>query len=270
MIWKSDLPFYCNTFWFVAWTGGDVRLSGELDMENVLGWYLQVEGRGCCFVQSENPCFGTCTKLGIINNNLSNLGLLFSPCDWSQTFSSTLPFKLAQKLLCACAGGGQAGSGLFDTLPAVIWMSALTLRVSSCWRLRPQLRFSSKAGGWQRWQLRDSAECAETELSLTGEGELSEADWQHSFSKWTSKRNMHVLIFPYLPTGHHFRSLLFQPFAEKRASLVGSCCVHLVDYSARTTKFAKLRLVFKCREEERENMWMNPAVNGWYFLPQSW
>lgn len=103
--------------------------------------------------------------------------------------------------------------------------------------------------------LRDSAECAETELSLTGEGESSKADWQRGFSKLTSKRNMHVLTFPCLPTGHCFRSLLFQPFAEKHASLEGSCCVHLMDYSARTVKFAKLRLVVKCREEEREDTW---------------
>lgn len=37
--------------------------------------------------------------------------------------------------------------------------------------------------------------------------------------------------------------------------------MHLVDYSARTMKFAKLKL--KCGEEEREGMWLNPAVNGW-------
>lgn len=64
--------------------------------------------------------------------------------------------------LCWCWGGEQGGSGLFDTLPAEIWMWALTLPIFSCWRLRPQLCFSSEAGGWQRWQLRDLAECAET------------------------------------------------------------------------------------------------------------
>lgn len=264
MIWKSDLPFYCNTFWLVAWTVGGVWLSAELDTGSMLSWYLQVEGWGCWFVQSENPCFGTCTKLGIINKNHSNVGLCLVPVTGHKPFSSTSPFKLAQKLLCAYAELGTSRLRAFLTL---------FQRWSECelWHhpsphagdFRPWLRFSSKAGGWQRWQLRDSAEYAETELSLTGEGESSKADWQHSFSKWTSKRNMHVLIFPSLPTGRCFRSLLFQPFAEKSASPVGSCCVHPVGYSARTMKSANLRLVFKSREVEREDTWLNPAVNGW-------
>jgi len=59
----------------------------------------------------------------------------------------------------------------------------LTPSISSRWRFRPQLCFSSQAVGWQRWQLRDSAEHAETELRLTSEGELAKADWQHSFSR---------------------------------------------------------------------------------------
>lgn len=96
------------------------------------------------------------------------------------------------------------------------------------------------------------AEQAEAELSLTGEGGLSKADGQHGFSKSTSKRNMHVFIFSCLPTGPS-RPLLFQPFAAKRVLLVVSCCVYLVDSSARTMKFAKLRLVCKSREEERED-----------------
>lgn len=93
------------------------------------------------------------------------------------------------------------------------------------------------------------------------EGGLSKASGQHSFSKGTSERNMHALIFPYLPAGCYFRSLLFQLFAQKCAWLVGSFCVHLVDYSARTMEFAKLKI--KCREEEGEGMRLNPAVSGW-------
>lgn len=85
------------------------------------------------------------------------------------------------------------------------------------------------------------------------EGELSKADWQYGFGKSTSKRNMHVLIFPCLPTGHCFRSVLFEPLAGKHPTLVVSCCVSLVDYSARTMKFVQLRLVFKCGKEERED-----------------
>lgn len=137
MIWKSDLPFYCNTFWLVAWTVGGVWLSAELDTESMLGWYLQVEGWGCCFVQSENPCFGTCTKLGIINKNLCNVGLCLVPVTGHKPFSSTSPFKLAQKLLCACAGRGTSRlRAFFDTFPAVIWMWALTSPISSRWRLQ--------------------------------------------------------------------------------------------------------------------------------------
>lgn len=64
-------------------------------------------------MQSENPCFGT--KSGVIKKNLSNLRLCLVPV----TFSSTSPFKLAQKLLSACAGwwaGRQVGSGLLTLL----------------------------------------------------------------------------------------------------------------------------------------------------------
>lgn len=261
MIWKKTCLSIATRFDGLL-EGSEVSGWLEPDRESALSWYLQVEGWGCRFVQSENPCFGTCTKLGTVNKNLSDLGLSLVPVTDHKPFPAPHHSSL-YKSYSVLVLGGQAGSRLFDTLPAVIWMWALTPPVSWRWRLRPQLRLSPKAGGWPRWQLRDSAECAETELSLTGEGELSKADWQHGFSKWTSKRNVQVLVFPYLPTGHYFRSLLLQPFAERHASLVGSCCVHLVDYSARTMKFAKSRLVFKCREEEREDACLYPAVNGW-------
>lgn len=56
-------------------------------------------------------------------------------------------------------------------------------------------------------------------------------------------------FFPCLSTGHNFRSLLFQPFAalSGRKLLCGACGVFSQD-----VKFAELKLVFKCREEERE------------------
>lgn len=157
---------------------GGVWLFGDLDMENVLGWYLQMEGWGCCFVQSENPCFGTCTRLGIINKDPSDLGLCLVSVTDHKPFPALHHLSLHKSYSVLVLGVGgtrthtQVGSGLSDTLPAVIWMWALTPPISSCWWLRPQLRSSSEAGGWRRWQLRDSAERAGTELSLTGWGRV--------------------------------------------------------------------------------------------------
>lgn len=230
----------------------------------MLGWYLQVEGWGCCFVQSENPCFGTCTKLGIIKN-LSNVGLCLVPVTSHKPFSSTSPFKLAQKLLCACAERGTSRLRAFLTL-----FQRWYLNVSFDITHLLTLETSGHGSASHPRQVAGRGDSSGTRLSMQRQNWASQVResrqrliWQHSFSKWTSKRNMHVLIFPSLPTGRCFRSLLFEPFAEKRASPVGSCRVHPVDYSARTVKSANLRLVFKSREVEREDTWLNPAVNGW-------
>lgn len=76
--------------------------------ENVLGWYLQVEGRGCSFVQSENPCFGTCTKLGVINKNPSNLGLCLVPVTDHKPFPAPHHLSL-HKSYPVCVWGQGAG-----------------------------------------------------------------------------------------------------------------------------------------------------------------
>lgn len=117
------------------------------------------------------------------------------------------------------------------------------------------LRFSSRAGGRQKGQLRDPAGPAETQLSLLGEGGVEgqlAARLQH-----IDLKKKHAC--PHLS----LRSWLFQALAGRPASLAGGCCVLLVDSSDRTMMFAKRRLVFMCREGEREDMWLNLAVNGW-------
>lgn len=66
-------------------------------------WYLQVEGWGCCYVESENPCFGTWGKVGITHKNL---GHCVVPVAAHKHFPSSPSFQFARKLLCACAGAG--------------------------------------------------------------------------------------------------------------------------------------------------------------------
>lgn len=136
----------------VAWMAGGAWLSGELDVVPGGGRrrLLLCAARGSLLwhVYKARNCI--CSPPG--------RGALLSSSDCSQSFFSTLLFKLSQKQLCTCAGV-QLGSGLFDSLPAVIWECAAT-QPFLCWRLVPQLHFWSKAGGWQRWCLEDSAERA--------------------------------------------------------------------------------------------------------------
>lgn len=106
-------------------------------------------------------------------------------------------------------------------------------------------RFSSRAGGRQKGPLRDPAGLAGTQLSLLGEGgvegQLAAQLPQIGLKKKHARPDLSL------------RSRLFQPLAGRLASLAGGCRVLLVDSSARTMMFAKLRLVVMCREEERED-----------------
>lgn len=78
---------------------------------------------------------------------------------------------------------------------------AVTPPISSCCALS----HSCTSPPWQRWQVRDLPECAET-ASLTGDGELAKVSQLLSFTKWFSKRNMPGFICPCLPMDHGFRS----------------------------------------------------------------
>lgn len=87
-------------------------------MGSALGWYLGVEGGGCCFVQPEGLCFGTCTKLGIVRAALLGVGLCLVPLTAHKAFSAF--YRLSSHKSNSTCAGGQLDSGLFDSLPAVI------------------------------------------------------------------------------------------------------------------------------------------------------
>lgn len=56
-------------------------------------------------MQSENPCFGTCTKLGIINKNLSNLGLWLVPVTDHKPFPASHHLSLHKSYSVHVLGG---------------------------------------------------------------------------------------------------------------------------------------------------------------------
>lgn len=186
MIWESDLPFYCNTFWLLVWTLGGVWLSGELGRENVLG-ACKVEGWGCCYVQSENPCFGTRAKLGITHKNL---GLSLVPVAAHKHFPSPHHFNLHRS--CSVHVLGRGTGRLRVLWHCLICTWAVTPPISSCWTLRLQLHVSSTAEVTAQgltWVCRHTT-------NLTGEGELAEVSQLLSFSKWFSKNAWLHLSLP--------------------------------------------------------------------------
>lgn len=227
MIWESDLPFYCNTFWLLVWT---------LGRENVLG-ACKVEGWGWCYVQSENACFGTQGKLRITHKK--NLGLCLVPVAAHNHFPSPHHFSLHRS--CSVHVLGQ-GTGRLRVLWHSVWSA------HELWHL-PSPRaghsgHSSTSHPRQRWQLRDSPECAETQLT----SQVRES-WQRSVSCSASLNDslkMHDFIFPCLPMLHGSQPLAGKPCRELlRVSW---------DYGARIMKFAKLRFEFRCRKEQREDV----------------
>lgn len=153
---------------------------------------------------------------------------LFSPCGCSQASSISSSFQFAQKLLCA-RGRGQAGSGY--------------VTLSGQWSAHELWHLPSPRAG-------HSGHSSGTHLRVQGHTSQGRESWQRSvsFTKWFSKRNRHEFIFPCLPTGCYFRSSATCWWKG------GSSCVHLGDCCARMVKFAKLRLEFRGRKEQREEV----------------
>lgn len=60
-------------------------------------------------MQSEKPCFGTCTKVGITNNNLSNLGLCLVPVTDHRPFPAPHHLSLHKSYSVHVLGGGGGG-----------------------------------------------------------------------------------------------------------------------------------------------------------------
>lgn len=192
MIWESDLLQHVLVACLNCWRCMALWGAGQGECVR----YLQVERWGCCYVQSENPCFGTWGKLRITHKNL---GLCLGPVAAHKHFPSPHCFCLHRSYSVRVLGWG---TGYCDTLSAVICTRAVTPPISSCWALRSQLCVSSTAEVTAQgltWVCRDTT-------NLTGQGELAKVSQLLSFSKWFSKRNTHDFIFSYLPMGCYFRS----------------------------------------------------------------
>lgn len=161
-------------------------------------------------------------------------------------FPSLPSFQFAQKLLHACAGvGNKEAQGIVTSFHQ--WSA------HGLWHL-PSPRaghsgHSSMSRPWQRWQPRDSPECAETQLT----SQVRES-WQRSVSCSASVNDFQKerCMTSSFPTCPWVVTLGHQPLAGK--PLVGSSYVYLGDYCARIMKFAKLRLEFRCRKEQREDV----------------
>lgn len=142
--------------------------------------------------------------------------------------------------LCMCWGRGQAGSGYCDTL-SDLHMGCDTSHLPV---LDTQVTAPHLIHGRSDSELRDSPECAETQLT----SQVRES-WQRSVSCSASlndSQKMHDFIFPCLPMLHGSQPLAGKPCREL-------LCVSW-DNGARIMKFAKLRLEFRCRKEQREDV----------------